>query len=107
MKRLSICLRIASRSQGNFGMLLTIGIGFSLVFQAFINMAVAVNLFPVTGQTLPLVSMGGTSIWFTCISLGIILSVSRVSEIETLDGTEVDVLEEPTLVMNPIKTPVS
>jgi cell division protein FtsW len=94
-------IRIASRSQGNFGSLLSIGIGFSLVFQAFINMAVAVNLFPVTGQTLPLVSMGGTSIWFTCISLGIILSVSRVTEIETKDGTEVDILQEPTLSIKP------
>jgi cell division protein FtsW len=43
-------------------------------------MAVAVNLFPVTGQPLPLVSMGGTSIWFTCIAIGIILSVSRANE---------------------------
>jgi cell division protein FtsW len=57
------------------------GVGFSLVFQAMINMAVAVNLIPVTGQPLPLVSMGGTSIWFTSISLGIILSVSK--EIDT------------------------
>lgn len=94
-------IRIASRSQGNFGSLLSIGIGFSLVFQALINMAVAVNLFPVTGQTLPLVSMGGTSIWFTSISLGIILSVSRTAEIETRDGTEVEILQEPTLSKNP------
>ena len=94
-------IRIASRSQGNFGTLLSIGIGFSLVFQAFINMAVAVNLFPVTGQTLPLVSMGGTSIWFTCISIGIILSVSRVADIETKDGTEVEILQEPTLGITP------
>jgi cell division protein FtsW len=50
---------------------------FSLIFQAFINMAVAVNLFPVTGQPLPLLSMGGTSIWFTSIAIGMILSVSR------------------------------
>ncbi len=57
------------------------GVGFSLVFQAMINMAVAVNLIPVTGQPLPLVSMGGTSIWFTSIALGIILSVSK--EIDT------------------------
>jgi cell division protein FtsW len=55
---------------------------------------VAVNLFPVTGQTLPLISMGGTSIWFTCISIGIILSISRRIEIETKDGTEVDILKE-------------
>lgn len=90
-------IRVSSRCKGNFGTLLSIGIGFSLVFQALINMAVAVNLFPVTGQTLPLVSMGGTSIWFTSISLGIILSVSRVTDIETKDGTEVEVLQEPTL----------
>lgn len=88
-------IRIANKCQGNFGTLLSIGIGFSLVFQAMINMAVAVNLFPVTGQTLPLISMGGTSIWFTSISLGIILSVSRTSEIETKNGTEVEVLAEP------------
>ena len=87
-------VRITMRCQGNFGAFMAIGIGFSLVFQAMINMAVAVNLFPVTGQTLPLVSMGGTSIWLTCISLGIILSVSRHIEIETKDGTEVDLLSE-------------
>jgi cell division protein FtsW len=98
-------IRIATKSQGNFGSLLSIGIGFSLVFQALINMAVAVNLFPVTGQTLPLVSMGGTSIWFTSISLGIILSVSRTSEIETRDGTEVEILQEPTLSKNPKTAP--
>jgi cell division protein FtsW len=56
---------------------MAVGVGFSLVFQALINMAVAVNLIPVTGQPLPLVSMGGTSIWFTSIALGIILSVSK------------------------------
>jgi len=94
-------IRIASRSEGNFGSLLVVGIGFSLVFQALINMAVAVDMFPVTGQTLPLVSMGGTSIWFTSISLGIILSVSRRTEMETKDGTEVEVLQEPGLGINP------
>jgi len=100
-------IRIATRSQGNFGSLLSIGIGFSLVFQALINMAVAVNLFPVTGQTLPLVSMGGTSIWFTSISLGIILSVSRTAEIETRDGTEVEILQEPTRGRNPQTVPAT
>ena len=70
-------VRIANKSEKTFGSLLAIGLTFSLVFQAMINMAVAVNLFPVTGQPLPLVSMGGTSIWFTSISIGIILSVSR------------------------------
>ena len=70
-------IRIVSRSPGAFGTLLAMGCCLSLVFQAMINMAVAVNLFPVTGLTLPLVSMGGTSILFTSIALGIILSVSK------------------------------
>ncbi len=74
-------IRIANKSEKTFGSLLAVGLTFSLVFQAMINMAVAVNLFPVTGQPLPLVSMGGTSIWFTSIAIGIILSVSRESEV--------------------------
>lgn len=73
-------IRIANKSEKTFGSLLAVGLTFSLVFQAMINMAVAVNLFPVTGQPLPLVSMGGTSIWFTSIAIGIILSVSRETE---------------------------
>jgi cell division protein FtsW len=73
-------IRIANKSERTFGSLLAVGLTFSLVFQAMINMAVAVNLFPVTGQPLPLVSMGGTSIWFTSIAIGIILSVSRETE---------------------------
>jgi len=76
-------IRIATKNKGKFGTFITFGIGFSLIFQAMINMAVAVNILPVTGQTLPLVSMGGTSIWFTCISVGIILSVSREVQEET------------------------
>jgi len=75
-------IRIANKSEKTFGSLLAVGLTFSLVFQAMINMAVAVNLFPVTGQPLPLISMGGTSIWFTSIALGIILSVSREHEME-------------------------
>jgi cell division protein FtsW len=70
-------IRIAAHSPGAFGTFLSIGLSFMLVFQALINMGVAVNLLPVTGQPLPLVSMGGTNTWFTCISLGIILSVSK------------------------------
>ena len=66
-----------AKSPGTFGTLLAMGCCLSLVFQAMVNMAVAVNLFPVTGLTLPLVSMGGTSILFTSIALGIILSVSK------------------------------
>lgn len=82
-------IRIANRSEKTFGSLLAVGLTFSLVFQAMINMAVAVNLFPVTGQPLPLVSMGGTSIWFTSIAIGIILSVSRETETKE-EGGEVE-----------------
>ncbi|KQC32819.1 cell division protein FtsW [Nonlabens sp. YIK11] len=67
---------IANKADTIFGTLLVIGVGFPIVLQALINMAVAVNLFPVTGQTLPLISSGGTSIWMTCMAIGIILSVS-------------------------------
>lgn len=63
-----------------FGSLLVIGVGLPIIFQAGINMAVATNLFPVTGQTLPLISSGGTSIWMTCFALGMILSVSASKE---------------------------
>jgi cell division protein FtsW len=73
-------VKIVTKAPNNFGAFLTIGVAFSLVFQAMINMGVAVNLLPVTGQPLPLVSMGGTSIWFTSISIGIILSVSKEIE---------------------------
>lgn len=73
---------VSRKAPRTFGSFLAIGLSFSLVFQAMINMAVAVNLFPVTGQPLPMVSMGGTSIWFSCLSIGIILSVSRNAEEE-------------------------
>lgn len=75
-------IAILKKSNHLFGGLTAIGLSFAIIFQAFINMAVAVGLFPVTGQPLPLVSSGGTSILFTLIALGIILSVSRQSEIE-------------------------
>ena len=70
-------LRIAIKVTSVFGGLLCVGLMFSLVFQAFVNMLVSVGFLPVTGQTLPLISMGGTSILFTCITVGIILSVSN------------------------------
>jgi len=80
-----------------FGTLLVIGVGLPIIFQAVINMAVATNLFPVTGQTLPLISSGGTSIWMTCFALGMILSVSS-SKQETeeiiLDDNPLDILHE-------------
>ncbi len=71
------CIRIVTQSPKAFGALLAAGLGFSLTLQAFANMAVAVGLGPVTGIPLPLVSMGGTSILFTSVAFGIILSVSR------------------------------
>lgn len=70
----------AHKSPTMFGKLLVVGLGFPIVFQALINMAVAVELLPVTGQTLPLVSSGGSSIWMTCVSLGIIISVTKKEE---------------------------
>jgi len=78
-------LRIVKQCKQTFGAYLVLGITFMLVFQALVNMAVAVNLFPVTGQPLPLVSMGGTSTWFTCIGLGIVLSVSAHLKEEPAD----------------------
>jgi cell division protein FtsW len=78
------CVRIVTRSPKAFGALLAAGLSFSLTIQAFANMAVAVGLGPVTGVPLPLVSMGGTSMIFTSIAFGIILSVSR--DVEENDG---------------------
>lgn len=70
---------VANGSETIFGKLLVLGVGLPIVFQALINMAVAVELFPVTGQTLPLISSGGTSTWMTCLAIGIVLSVSNKS----------------------------
>ncbi|HPE57160.1 MAG TPA: FtsW/RodA/SpoVE family cell cycle protein [Bacteroidales bacterium] len=81
-------VKIVTKVPRNFGAFLTIGVAFSLVFQAMINMGVAVHLLPVTGQPLPLVSMGGTSVWFTSISIGIILSVSKEVESNTSSDAE-------------------
>ena len=71
------CIKIVTKAPKAFGALLACGLSFSLSIQAFANMAVAVGLGPVTGVPLPFVSMGGTSILFTSVAFGIILSVSR------------------------------
>ena len=71
------CVKIVTKAPKAFGALLAAGLSFSLTIQAFANMAVAVGLGPVTGVPLPFVSMGGTSILFTSVAFGIILSVSR------------------------------
>ena len=77
-------LKIFIKSDRPFGGLLSAGLSFALVIQALINMSVVVGLLPVTGVTLPLISMGGTSQLFTGITLGIILSVSRNNDLEEL-----------------------
>ena len=69
-----------------FGAFLAVGLSITLVFQAMLNMAVNVHLVPVTGLTLPMVSMGGSSIWFTSIAIGIILSVSKY--VDEMEGTK-------------------
>lgn len=81
-------LQIVKKTERAFAAMITIGCAFSLVFQGLINMAVAVNLFPVTGQPLPMLSMGGTSIWFTSFALGIILSVSSEIDKTETENTE-------------------
>ena len=74
---LARCIRMITKSPKAFGAILAFGLCLSITIQAFVHMAVNVNLLPVTGLTLPLISMGGTSLMFTGMSLGIILSVSR------------------------------
>lgn len=89
---------VAHKSDTTFGKLLAIGVGLPIVFQALINMGVAVELFPVTGQTLPLISSGGTSIWMTCLAIGIILSVSakrqEIKEQEEMGENPLEILSE-------------
>ena len=77
---------VANGSESIFGTLLVLGVGLPIVFQAMINMAVAVELFPVTGQNLPLISRGGTSSWMTCLAIGIILSVSNKNNKKKKEG---------------------
>ena len=80
---------VSQKADTIFGKLVVLGVGLPIIFQALINMAVAVELFPVTGQTLPMISSGGTSIWMTCLAIGIILSVSaRREEIKEKEFNE-------------------
>lgn len=84
-------IRIFKRCPYAFGAFLALGLSFTLVIQAVANMAVSVNLFPVTGVTLPLISMGGSSFLFTCLAIGIILSVAR--NVEQLEGKNLPAVE--------------
>jgi cell division protein FtsW len=85
---------VSYKSDTVFGQLLALGVGLPIIFQAFINRGVAVQLFPVTGQPLPLISTGGTSIWMTFLALGIILSVSsnKISENQLNKDNPINVL---------------
>ena len=80
-------IRLFQRCPYAFGAFLAVALSFTLVIQAMVNMAVNVNVFPTTGVTLPLVSMGGSSLWFTCFAIGIILSVAR--NVEQMEGKSV------------------
>ena len=80
-------IRLFQRCPYAFGAFLAVALSFTLVIQAMVNMAVNVNVFPTTGVTLPLVSMGGSSLWFTCFAIGIILSVAR--NVEQMEGKAV------------------
>lgn len=88
------CIRIFKRCPFAFGAFLALGLSFTLAIQALANMAVTVNLFPVTGVTLPLVSMGGSSFLFTCLAVGIILSVARHVE---------NIPPKPAVALEPVK----
>ena len=83
-------IKIFRRCPFAFGAFLALGLSFTLAIQAIANMAVSVNLFPVTGVTLPLVSMGGSSFLFTCLAIGIILSVAR--NVEQREGKKEEMI---------------
>ena len=85
-------IRLFQRCPYAFGAFLAVALSFTLVIQALVNMGVNVNLFPTTGVTLPLVSMGGSSLLFTCFSIGIILSVAR--NVEQVEGRNAELATE-------------
>ena len=88
---------ISNKAESVFGSLLVIALGVPIVFQALVNIGVSVELFPITGQPLPLISSGGTSIWMTCIAIGIIQSVRNGTEVQINNIEEdspLDILKE-------------
>lgn len=91
---------IAHKSETVYGKLLVLGLGIPIIVQAFVNMAVALQVFPVTGQTLPLISSGGTAAWMTCIAFGIILSVSAAQEIRQPSKEDPNKEENPLAVLS-------
>ena len=89
---------IAHKTISFYGKLLVMGVGLPVIVQAFINMGVALNVFPVTGQTLPMISSGGTAAWMTCIAFGVILSIS-VAQTDEGKTEEKDINEENPLAV--------
>lgn len=89
---------ISYKTKSSFGKLTVIGLGIPVITQAFLNIGVALQLLPVTGQNLPMISSGGTSAWVTCIAMGIILSVSSKnvmdSDLQILNNNPLNVLSE-------------
>jgi cell division protein FtsW len=83
-------IKVGLKSKDEYATLVAIGIGASIMFPAIINMMVSTKLMPVTGQNMPLLSMGGTSAWFTCIAFGVVLSISRENNRDQMDGNEED-----------------
>ena len=81
------------RAPQSFGALLAFGLAFSIVMQALVNMGVAVGLLPVTGQPMPFVSRGGTSLAFTGLAIGIIISVTRDINFKDGNNSEVEITE--------------
>lgn len=103
------CIRIFRKCPYAFGAFLALGLSFTLIIQAIANMAVNVNIVPVTGITLPLVSMGGSSFIFTCCAIGLILSVAR--NVEQMEGkapveTEIELPDENTELDNGVKSAI-
>ncbi|WP_196890702.1 FtsW/RodA/SpoVE family cell cycle protein [Aureivirga marina] len=95
---------VAQKASTIFATLVVVGVGLPIVFQAMINMGVSVNLIPATGQTLPLISSGGTSIWMTCIALGIVLSVSTARDEEISEELEeIEQKDNKNLYDNPLQ----
>ena len=91
---------IAHKAQNLFGKLTVIGLGIPIILQAFINIGVALQVLPVTGQNLPMISSGGTSAWMTCIAMGIILSVSARKESSTIGQEISENLNNPIQILS-------
>ncbi|NEV93754.1 FtsW/RodA/SpoVE family cell cycle protein [Psychroflexus sp. YR1-1] len=94
---------IVTKSETVYGRLLVIAAGIPIIFQAFVNIAVAVEFLPVTGQTLPLVGSGGTSIWMTCLSLGIVISVSANNDVKASAEARQKERDDNLAIENPLE----